>query len=351
MNSLLKLKMHVKAGQLHIARLMSVISRQSKWRKIIIFSGVPVCAGILTCFLLAGANNSENTHRKSDQTAPTSTLGAVQEPTADSGQATAGNSGNQNDSSKPSQTSTSSQPSNVSRPESLQKIRAAKPLLFSKSNITIDILSNVGSTTFEVFNESNTPIFLPIVSGPKGLDIRVVQPPAGLGLEKNTKRWEVFVQSNDINKSGQGYITVTALGVTGGNHEGKIFVQWQAIPHFSAIQGAIGRTEDAASVTYTVNFTLAPSQNFGTPTMHMKLSTPQPCIGGETTKVVRYDGQNTHSLSCTVARPTPFVPGTGALPPPAPDTHIGFTVDIYGIDTASGKYIVGAQLKYITLAP
>lgn len=78
-------------------------------------------------------------------------------------------------------------------------------------------------------------------------------------------------------------------------------------PYYGAILPAtVVKTDNGATMTYTISMTIVPNETFGNPMIRLQLFHPSVCINNsELTRIYRYNSQNTLSMSCIIDKSKP----------------------------------------------
>lgn len=192
-------------------------------------------------------------------------------------------------------------------------------LAASPTQVTIP---GAGTATIVVSHTSGTKIWQPTVVSTPGLVAYVesATPTPGGGPILKTA-WNVYVSQPNPDSSGEGYITVNEPGSSL-----RVPVKWSPYPSYYLTKGALVRTEDANTITYTANFSIVPSMVFGNPTISLRVMDTSACINGDQTKSFQYNGAKDLSISCVVARRALYIPGSG-YPPPL-GSNLVFSVNV-----------------------
>lgn len=78
-------------------------------------------------------------------------------------------------------------------------------------------------------------------------------------------------------------------------------------PYYGAVlPPTVTKTDNGATMTYTIALTIIPNETFGNPMIRLQLFHPGICINNsELTRIYRYNNQNTLSMGCTIDKSQP----------------------------------------------
>ena len=210
-------------------------------------------------------------------------------------------------------------------------------LVATPSQITLDV--NSGTGIVKVASADGTTFPAPVTTAPNNIMVSVPDggPPPQGGPGKLQASWQLYISTIGKTTAGQGYIEVQA-----GRGSTRFLVKWLPVPAIETLKGAIVRTDGTDTITYTVNFTVAPNSTVPVAphSLYLSIYDTSGCINtAELSKSVVYNGgQQNYSLSCTVLRRPVYVPGTGYPPPLNAGGSLSIRVGIT-VTPASGYFI------------
>lgn len=78
-------------------------------------------------------------------------------------------------------------------------------------------------------------------------------------------------------------------------------------PYYGAVlPPTVIKTDNGATMTYTIALTIIPNETFGNPMIRLQLFHPGVCINNsDLTRIYRYNSQNTLSMSCVIDKSQP----------------------------------------------